>query len=76
VVTFTETTATRAGQPLRGDRARLRFLDADGVDRFLGDAGFEVEARYGDWSRGPFTETSDDIVTVARVAWSSASAPG
>jgi SAM-dependent methyltransferase len=76
VVRFTETTATRSGEPLRVDRARLRFLDADGVDRFLGAAGFEVEARYGDWSRGPFTEASDDIVTVARTASSSASAPG
>ena len=72
LVTFTETTATRAGEPLRVDRARLRFLGADGVDRFLGDAGFEVEARYGDWSRGPFTEASDDIFTVARAASPSA----
>jgi hypothetical protein len=34
VVTFTETTATH-GQPLRVDRARLRFLDVDGVDAAL-----------------------------------------
>jgi SAM-dependent methyltransferase len=67
VVTLTETTATRAGVPLRVDRAGLRFLDAEGVDRFVGAAGFEVEARYGDWSRGPFTEASDDIITVALV---------
>jgi hypothetical protein len=68
VVTFTETTATRAGEPLRADRASLRFLDAEGVDRALGAAGFEVEARYGDWSRGPFTDASDNIVTVARAS--------
>ena len=68
VVTFTETTATRAGEPLRVDRASLRFLDAEGVDRFLGAAGFEVERRDGDWSRRPFTGTSDNIVTVARAA--------
>jgi hypothetical protein len=30
VVTFTETTATRAGEPLRVHRASLRFLDAEG----------------------------------------------
>ena len=74
VVSLTETTATRAGEPLRVDRTRLRFLDADGVDRVLGAAGFEVEARYGDWSRGPFSGTSENIVTVARAA-SSSSAP-
>ena len=68
MVTFTETTATRAGEPLRVDRASLRFLDAEGVDRALGAAGFEVEARYGDWSRGPFTGASDNIVTVARAS--------
>jgi SAM-dependent methyltransferase len=66
VVTFTETTATRAGERLRVDRASLRFLDAEGIDRFLGAAGFTVEQRQGDWSRGPFTGTSDHIVTVAR----------
>jgi len=68
LVTFTETTATRAGKHLRVDRATLRFLDVEGVDRFLDAAGFTVEQRYGDWSRGPFTATSDDLVTVARRA--------
>ena len=68
VVTLTETTATRDGHPLRVDRASLRFLDVEGIDAFLGGAGFEVEARYGDWTRGPLTGTSDNIVTVARAA--------
>ncbi|MFJ1546509.1 hypothetical protein [Streptomyces sp. NPDC088246] len=66
VVTFTETTATRAGEPLRIDRTSLRFLDAGRIGAFLGEAGFAVEARYGDWSRGPLTAGSDDIVVVAR----------
>jgi SAM-dependent methyltransferase len=68
VVTFTETTATRAGEPLRVDRASLRFLDAEGVDAVLAAAGFEVADRYGDWSRGPLAATSDNIVVVARAA--------
>jgi SAM-dependent methyltransferase len=68
VVTLTETTATRDGHPLRVDRASLRFLDVEGIDAFLGGVGFEVEARYGDWTRGPLTGTSDNIVTVARAA--------
>jgi SAM-dependent methyltransferase len=68
VVTFTETTATRDGEPLRVDRASLRFLDVEGLDGFLDGAGFQVAARYGDWSRGPLTSASDNIITVARAA--------
>ncbi|MEU2946574.1 class I SAM-dependent methyltransferase [Nocardiopsis alba] len=67
VVTLTETTATREGETLRVDTNSLRFLDAEGIDGFLHEAGLEVEVRYGDWSRASFTATSDDIVTVARV---------
>jgi SAM-dependent methyltransferase len=65
VVTFTETTATRDGRPLRVDRASLRFLDVDDIDTELGRAGFQVETRYGDWSWGPLTADSDNIVVVA-----------
>jgi SAM-dependent methyltransferase len=75
VVTFTETTATRAGEPLRVDRASLRFLGADAVGRVLDRAGFEVEARYGDWSKSPLSDGSDNIVVVARAA-AQASSPG
>jgi ubiquinone/menaquinone biosynthesis C-methylase UbiE len=67
IVTFTETTADADGNPLRVHRASLRFLDAEALDRFLSDAGFEVEARYGDWSREPFEATSPEIITIARV---------
>ena len=65
VVTLTETTATRDGRALRVDRGSLRFLDADEVGAALARAGFEVEAWYGDWSRGPLTEDSGNIVVVA-----------
>ena len=65
VVAFTETTATRDGRPLRVDRASLRFLDVDGVAAALAGAGFQVAAWYGDWSRGPLTGKSDNIVVVA-----------
>lgn len=68
VVTITETVAAPAGEPLRVDRAGLRFLPADALDAFLTEAGFAVEARYGDWSRGPCTPTSREIITVARRA--------
>jgi SAM-dependent methyltransferase len=66
VVALTETTTTREGETLRVDTGSLRFLDAEGVDGFLCEAGLEVEVRYGDWSRASFAATSDNIVTVAR----------
>ena len=65
-VVLTEITATREGETLRVDTGSLRFLDAENIDGFLYEAGLEVEVRYGDWSRAPFTATSDNIVTVAR----------
>jgi SAM-dependent methyltransferase len=66
VVTLTETTATRNGDPLRVDRASLRFLSAEALDGYLADAGFAVVERYGDFTGGPFTPDSKTIVTVAR----------
>jgi SAM-dependent methyltransferase len=66
VVTVTETTATRAGEPLRVDRAQLRFLDLPALEMFLGEAGFAIEQVYGDWSGAAWTVASGDIVVVAR----------
>ncbi|REK91893.1 class I SAM-dependent methyltransferase [Streptomyces inhibens] len=66
VVTFTETTAEPDGSVLRVDRTSLRFLDVVRLDAFLVGAGFETEARYGDWHRGPVTDTSREIITIAR----------
>lgn len=66
VVTFTETTATRDGTPLRVDRASLRFLSMNALDEHLAAAGFAVSERYGDFTNGPFTTSSNTIVTIAR----------
>ena len=66
VVTFTETTAERDGTVLRVDRASLRFLDVPALAGFLTEAGFTIEDQYGDWHRGPITETSREIITIAR----------
>lgn len=65
-VTFTETTATRDGRALRVDRSTLRFLDVTEIDALLAETGFTTVERYGDWGRGPLTDTSRNIVTVAR----------
>jgi SAM-dependent methyltransferase len=66
VVTFTETTSDSEGAILRADRASLRFLDAPALAAFLAGAGFTIEAQYGDWHRGPVTDTSREIITIAR----------
>jgi len=67
VVTFTETTSEQGGGPLRVDRASLRFLDTEALASVLADAGFELEAQYGDWGRGRLTRESPEIVTIATV---------
>lgn len=66
VVTITETTGDQDGDVWRVDRADLRFLDVDTLDKFLADAGFVVESRYGGWQGQPFESDSREIITVAR----------
>jgi len=66
VVTLVEVTSDAGGRVLRADRASLRFLDVESLDRFLADAGFELEARYGSWNRTPHDAASPEIVTIAR----------
>ncbi|WP_331279877.1 methyltransferase domain-containing protein [Streptosporangium roseum] len=66
IVTFTETTAERDDTVLRVDRTSLRFLDVPALAKFLTEAGFTIEDQYGDWHRGPITETSREIITIAR----------
>lgn len=65
VVTLTETTSDPDGSPLRVDRAALRFLDVDTLARFLGNAGFTIEAQHGGWSREALGPESPEIITVA-----------
>lgn len=66
VVTFTETTARPDGTVLRVDRTSLRFPGTRTLSTFLADAGFQIEAQYGDWHRGPITPASREIITIAR----------
>ncbi len=66
VVTFHGTTAEPDGTVLRVDRASLRFLDVAALSLFLTEAGLETEAQYGDWHRGPITDDSREIITIAR----------
>jgi SAM-dependent methyltransferase len=68
IVDAIEVTALADGTVLREDAGSLRFLDVEPLNEFLAEAGFEVEAQYGDWKRGPITVESKEIVTIAQVA--------
>lgn len=65
VVTSAETTSDPDGTVLRVDRTSLHFLDPPTLAAFLAGAGFTIEAQYGDWHRGPITDTSREIITIA-----------
>lgn len=66
LVTFHGTTARPDGTVLRIDHATLRFLGVPALNAFLTDAGFGIEAQYGDWQRGAIGDASREIITVAR----------
>lgn len=44
----------------------LRFLPFEKLNRMLGEAGFVIEAQYGDWDRSPVGPSSPEIITLAR----------
>ncbi|HWE62579.1 MAG TPA: class I SAM-dependent methyltransferase [Chloroflexota bacterium] len=50
----------------RVSRGMLRFLDAAALSSFLGGAGLAIEEQFGDWTRQPLTDTSPEIITIAR----------
>ena len=65
-VSFAETYTSTAWDTPLVSRSRLRFLDADGVARFLAEAGFVIEEQLGGFDRRPLTRESPEIVTIAR----------
>ena len=79
-VSFTHTYASGHWREPKVSRSTLRFLDADALNVFLREAGFSIEAQYGDWNRCAITERSPEIITLARhpveIALSSASRAG
>jgi hypothetical protein len=47
-------------------RSTLRFLDAHSLSSFLADSGLVIDEQFGDWARNPLTDTSPEIITIAR----------
>ncbi|WP_447003352.1 class I SAM-dependent methyltransferase [Saccharothrix isguenensis] len=66
LVTMTETFSSPDWPEPRVDRGTLRFTTTDQLDRLLAETGFEVAERYGFWDRAPLTDTSREIITIAR----------
>ncbi len=46
----------------------LRWYHRFEIEHLLARAGYEVEALYGDWDRGPFAENGQEMIWVARRA--------
>ena len=66
VVSFTCTFSSPSWERPLVSRSTLRFLDADSLSHFLTGAGLIIEEQFGDWDRQPLTDTSPEIITVAR----------
>ena len=43
------------------------FLSADALAAFLAEAGFTIEAQFGDWDRSPVVAATPELITIARV---------
>ena len=65
-VSFTTTFTSPSWDRPQVSRSTLRFLDADSLSSFLSDAGLAIEEQFGDWDRQPLTDTSPEIITIAR----------
>ena len=66
VVSFTATYTSPSWDRPMVSRSTLRFLDADSLSVFLSGAGLIIEEQFGDWGKQPLTDTSPEIITVAR----------
>jgi ubiquinone/menaquinone biosynthesis C-methylase UbiE len=65
-VSFTITFTSPSWARPQVSRSTLRFLPADSLSSFLSDAGLAIEEQFGDWDRQPLTDTSPEIITIAR----------
>ena len=68
VVRFTETLSGQWWDRHQTEYGALRFLGPEVLTTFLHEAGFVVDDQFGNWDRGPLTETSEEIITIARCA--------
>ena len=65
-VSFAESYGSTGWDAPQVSHSVLRFLDADGVGRFLTGAGFVIEQQFGDFDRRRLAPDSPEILTIAR----------
>lgn len=65
-VSFTQTFSSPAWERPVVSRSTLRFLDANTLASFLGEADLVIEEQFGNWDRQRLTHTSPEIITIAR----------
>ena len=68
IVRFTYTFTSPSWHEPRVSHSTLRFLDANSLSSFLADAGLVIERQFGDWDLSPLTDSSPEIITIARRA--------
>jgi SAM-dependent methyltransferase len=68
VVRFTESLSGQWWDRPQTELGALRFLGPEALATFLHEAGFVVDEQFGDWDRSLLTETSEEIITIARRA--------
>jgi len=66
IVSFTTTFTSPGWDRPQVSRSALRFLAADSLAGFLSGAGLAIAEQFGDWDRRPLTDTSPEIITIAR----------
>jgi len=65
-LTFTHTFTSPTWSGAKVSESTLRFLDEATLADFLVEAGFSLEALYGDFDRSPLGAASPEIIVVAR----------
>jgi ubiquinone/menaquinone biosynthesis C-methylase UbiE len=66
IVRFTTTFTSPGWDRPQVSQGMLRFLDADSLSSFLSGVRLTIEEQFGDWTRHPLTDTSTEIITIAR----------
>jgi SAM-dependent methyltransferase len=65
-VSFSHTFTSPGWEKPQMSRSTLRFLDARRLSAFLSDAGLKIENQFGNWDGSALTDSSREIITIAR----------
>jgi SAM-dependent methyltransferase len=66
VVNFTSTYVSNDWRKSESSHSTLRFVTATTLADLLAESGLAIEARHGDWNGEPLTDSSPEIITIAR----------